>query len=502
MRLTFSAPITAADTGRRTIAGRIVTWGEEGNTSQGPTVFAADSITVPDTVKLHLEHDHTRPVGHAIELTASDAGIEGVFKIAATTAGNDALVEATDGLRDGFSVGVTVDAFEVIGNVYHVTASTLDEVSLVTNPAIDSARVSDVAASEPALEETQTPDEPVEDTPEEGETVDQSTEAVAEVTAAAVPVVEVTSEPFPYRPTVEASFFRDLLNARNDIKASERVNRAQEMLTAAQVSTDVADIIPEAYRPDLYVGQLGTTRPVCDAISSYALANANPFRIPVFDSATGMLDDHVEGTNPTDGELAFDHITVQPVAKSGKYTVSREVVEGSTPGIDQIILTAIREAYAEQSEEYVANIVLTGATAGTAIVGVMDVRANHVQFQSDRKTTADFLLLGGDVYAALAAEIDLSGRPMSPSVAASNAAGTAGRGASALSVDGYESPLVWSIDGGLLGKRSDVAMWESGLRTWRWEEKDGPANIEFAAFGYVAAAVLRGSGLRKFALDV
>ena len=40
---------------------------------------------------------------------------------------------------------------------------------------------------------------------------------------------------------------------------------------------------------------------------------------------------------------------------------------------------------------------------------------------------------------------------------------------------------------------------ESGLRMWRWEEKSGPANIQIAAFGYIVCAVLRATGLLKFA---
>ena len=46
--------VTAADTIKRTITGTIVTWNEQGNTSVGPTVFAADSIEMKP-VKLLLE---------------------------------------------------------------------------------------------------------------------------------------------------------------------------------------------------------------------------------------------------------------------------------------------------------------------------------------------------------------------------------------------------------------------------------------------------------------
>ncbi len=58
---------------------------------------------------MQLEHDRTRPIGKLMDITADDAGIEATFKIAGTIAGDDSLLEAAEGLRDGFSVGVMVD---------------------------------------------------------------------------------------------------------------------------------------------------------------------------------------------------------------------------------------------------------------------------------------------------------------------------------------------------------------------------------------------------------
>ena len=78
--------ITAADSNARTITGKIVTWNEEGNTSVGRTVFAANSIELK-AVKLLLEHDRTRPIGKVMEFTETKDGIEATFKIANTMAG-------------------------------------------------------------------------------------------------------------------------------------------------------------------------------------------------------------------------------------------------------------------------------------------------------------------------------------------------------------------------------------------------------------------------------
>jgi hypothetical protein len=44
MKISFPIEITAADTNKRTISGKIVTWDEQGSTSAGLTVFEKDSI--------------------------------------------------------------------------------------------------------------------------------------------------------------------------------------------------------------------------------------------------------------------------------------------------------------------------------------------------------------------------------------------------------------------------------------------------------------------------
>ena len=112
MKINFPITITAADTNKRTISGTIVSWNEAGNTSAGKTVFAKDSIDFSKPVKLLLEHDKTRPLGKLVDITATDSGLEGLFRLAKTFAADDALEEAATGLRDGFSVGVKINEWK------------------------------------------------------------------------------------------------------------------------------------------------------------------------------------------------------------------------------------------------------------------------------------------------------------------------------------------------------------------------------------------------------
>jgi phage head maturation protease len=84
-----------------------------------------------------------------MDMTLNEDSIDAVFKITNTTAGTDALVEAMEGLRDGFSIELAVDDYIMQKDgTMRVLAGELTGVALVTEPAVRSARVSEVAATE------------------------------------------------------------------------------------------------------------------------------------------------------------------------------------------------------------------------------------------------------------------------------------------------------------------------------------------------------------------
>ena len=506
IELTFAAPITATDRESRILAGQIVPFDRPGNTSRGTVVFATGSIDIPeDGVVLNMEHDRTRPVGKSISLEVTPGGIYGKFSILETTAGSDLLVEASEAVRTGFSIEATIDKYQMKGNTLHVSAARLTGCAAVTSPAYgQDAQITEVAAAET---------EATEATSTEGETA--MTDQVTTVEETTAPAVEASAHPvhagqaivreaFPYTGTNDRSFFADLLASSYDHEARARHDQAKTMLTAAQKSSDVAEIIPEGYRPDLYVGQLGVATPLLDAFQSFGLADARPFRVPRFVSATGMIADHVEGVNPTDGALALEDITVSPSGVSGQYTISREAVLGATPGIDAIIMNSIMQAVATKRETDFATTLLAGATAGTdiaAATATADFLGNILDYQDDRLIDPSILLAGGTLFRLLANEKDGNDRPMNPYYGVGNSNGTLSNAARQLNVAGFGVGRAWALDSAadaLLGLPTDAASWWSGLSSWRWEEVDGPANIRFAAFGLHAYAVLRPAGILKF----
>ena len=141
MKLTMPMLITAADSNSRTISGRIVAFNETASASTGKVVFAKGSIE-PKNVFLNLEHTNQR-IGKTLSMTMDgDRAINASFKISATTAGNDAIVEAMDGLRDGFYIELAVDDYEMQKDgTMKVLSGELTGVALVSEPAVRSARV-------------------------------------------------------------------------------------------------------------------------------------------------------------------------------------------------------------------------------------------------------------------------------------------------------------------------------------------------------------------------
>ena len=192
MKVTTPFTITAADSESRTITGQIVAFDESANASTGKVMFKAGSLQ-PSKVKLNLEHDPSRPIGKTLSMELSPDGksIHATFKISKTTAGTDAIQEAMDGLRDGFSVEANAKDFGYNEDgTMVVNEAELVGVALTHNPAFDSARVSQVAATT---------------APEDSESSTDEAEAQPQQPTEGDVVENTVTEPTAAEPTVEAS---------------------------------------------------------------------------------------------------------------------------------------------------------------------------------------------------------------------------------------------------------------------------------------------------------
>jgi len=367
MRLNIPLTLIAADTESRTISGRVVTWGEEGNTSRGKTIFAAGSIQ-PKDVRLLLEHDRTRPIGRSLEMVATDKGIDAKFKIADTQAGTDSLIEAASGLRDGFSVGIDLLQYDMKGSTLVVEMGELVEISLVTDPAIDSARVDSVAASEEEENKASESSDSESTETTEGDEVDNTVkdEAASADTVEAAKSLTAQDAPRPAFFTAPRIDPSPLAYLSNSIKAAKGDLDAAYYLKAAD-STDNAGLIPTPQGTTLINGISNSERGFIDACSRETLVSTGlSFELPKLTVAPTVATT-AEGTAPSDTGMETEHLSVSIVKMAGQQTYSWELADRSSPEWLSALLTQMEFAYAKATDAYAKAQASSGAGAATSV---------------------------------------------------------------------------------------------------------------------------------------
>jgi HK97 family phage prohead protease len=369
MKLTFEASNIQADEGRRLISGKILPFNDEiGHTNVGKVKFRAGSVKYDDVkkVKFLLEHDSKKPLGRAQSIMAEDDALYATFKVTATSRGNDALIEASEDLRSGLSVGVEVLDSKQVGNVLEVISARLEEVSLVSNPAFKSAEVLEVAASEAEAEEIPTTNEseaPVENTPE----------VVAP--EAETPAVEAS------RPTVTAMAYTkpriEITGAKyleNKIQAALGNEEARQYILAAD-TTDNAGLVPTRQLAEVVNGLSTTIRPSIDAISKGTLPDAGmTFEIPKITVVpTVAIEPEGDAFSDTDQESAFISVDIKKFA--GQQNFSVELMTRTSPVFFDELLRNMVAAKAKAENEYVNGLLISGASLDATTVATYPTAA-------------------------------------------------------------------------------------------------------------------------------
>jgi len=363
--------ITATDSDSRTITGRIVSFEETGNASIGKVQFATNSIEA-QPVLLNLEHDRTRRIGKTLSMEQTDTEITATFKIAQTSAGNDALVEAAEGLRDGFSVEVSFDEYETLKDgTVRILKGELTAVALTSEPAIRSARVESVAATEgEENEDSESTTEDADTQPTtEGDEVDnavttaeavESVEAAQSVTASATAVGRFTT-----KPRIEMTAAKYL---ENKVQAALGNEDARQYVLAADNTTDNAGLVPTRQLAEVINGLSTTIRPSIDAISRGTLPDAGmTFEIPKITVApTVAVTAEDAAFSETDQNAAFVSVDVKKFAGQQKFSV--ELFTRTSPVFYTELLNNMVAAMAKAQNAYVNGLLISGATTDATTV--------------------------------------------------------------------------------------------------------------------------------------
>ena len=264
MELNFSLPreITA-NVAKRTITGLIAPYNEVGFTSAGEVIFKEGAFgdIQASAIKLLTDHEMARPIGKMVSAESTPDGVVATFKLGSSTRATDALIEASEGLKNGLSVGARIVdyATDKDGRMI-VSAATLREVSLVTEPAFAEARVLEVAASATPTEEEK--EEPMSE-PTKDEVVEAApaVEAAAPSVEAAKPTVALAYTK-PRSPIVDSASYLE-----HTLKASFGNEDSRQYVKAADDSTSTNTGLTLAPHMTEFISSTIGIRPAIDAVS-------------------------------------------------------------------------------------------------------------------------------------------------------------------------------------------------------------------------------------------
>ncbi len=520
MQLNFEGQVLAASVETRTIKGLVVPFAKVGNTSAGPVRFEFGAFGDIDAsqIVLNMEHDRTRPLGRGIAGSeeVTPAGISMAFKIAPTGAGNDALVEASEGLRPAFSIEANVGEYVIEKGVMVVSSAKLEAVAHVTNPAFKDAQISQVAACD-SDDQTTEAETPAEDEPQEI-TVDEVTTPVAdEVTAAAVvhaaAPVAYTKPRSPIK--TQAHFLEHSIKAqRGNHESAEWIAHAKAEDAKHLTAADDSFTTNPAFKPIQYVSQVVDNqigaRGAIDAIGTRALPNAGmTVSIPKI-TTSGSVAETAEGAAPSETGIVSAYVDATVKAYKGLQRYSVELFDRADPSFYAAMLDNMRRVYAQATEAAVIAELTAGGTQATATAADVDGIVSFVKTETPAAylatgELATRYIAGTSQWGLLIGAQDSSKRPIFSASQPQNAAGAVGtqslRG-NVMGLDLYVSNKAVSTnidESAFIVVPSSVAIYESPVLQLSTNVVT-TGEIETMLYGYMAVKTITAGGVRRFNL--
>jgi HK97 family phage prohead protease/HK97 family phage major capsid protein len=505
---------------RREISGKIVPMGtgEIGYTNMGGVVFEAGSIDVTDISKIKLlsQHDMKKPVGRMTAAEVRPDGIYATFKLSRSTGGNDALIQAQEGLVSGLSVGAEVLASKPSRDGHIVVSSArLKEVSLVTEPAFKSAQVLEIAAEEVIpVEPTQPESEPqVEDitTPVEAPAVEAAAVEAARPTVVANLQVRERTAPISSAQYLEAS-----------MKAALGDDEARRTVRAADDSTSTNTGLTLPSHLNTFLTDTFSGRPAFEAATRGSLAGIDgmSFTVPRLYTNASTADvaptvaDTNEGSAPSETGMTSAYDTISINKFSGLQRVSFELVDRSSPAFMELMMAELRKAYEKATDAaLLAAFIADGTTAATTAATAAGLQSfvsveGAAAYKGTGGDFANKLVASTDQWAAIAGYADSTGRALySAQGATQNASGNAVATSVVGGVLGTDLIVDHNISASGIVDNSAFLVAPSSVYTWESPTTQLRVNvltsgeIEINLYGYLAIYLAKsGKGVRKFNL--
>ena len=427
---TSKVTIAAAegDTPSRIIEGVAVPYNVIATVSGGEQVmFLPGSLPVDGKAPRLLEsHDGSRIIGIVTARMDDEEEMRYAARISATKQGDDVIELIKDGALDSVSVGVDpIDAEYNADGVLVISKATWRELSIVAEPAFEGATIDSIAAAKVTINESET-------------TMSDKIEQVETPAAAPKTPIWAESRKGPSRlPSMSewvSAYVQggDKLAAVNRMIADHQAYHNPITATAGDIiTTDTPGLLPVPVVGPVYTN-INYLRPVVSNIGARAmpLASGKTFNRPEITTHTSVAQQTTELTALSSTTLVVSSNIVTRLVFGGTVLVSEADVDWSDPASVDIILQDLAGQYADATDNYAADQLLSNTSASIGpqdwtspeeVIAGIYTAARTISLTSNILPTHMFV----DPYrwTALGTLTDTSGRPLFPSVAPYNALG-------------------------------------------------------------------------------
>jgi HK97 family phage prohead protease len=465
----------------RQITGLAVPWNVKATLSGGESVIFLEGSLPEDgpMPKLLEYHDDTRVIGRVTERVSTSEGMMFVAKLSATRAADDALALLADGALDSVSVGAIPTKFKRLSDgTLEVSQARFVELSVVTQPAYESAQIFSVAASSP--EEEVSDEEEVIPNPTPTSEEDEMSEAIE----AAVPTapIQYASPKREFKlPTAAEYMVKFLAGGSEFAEFNQRIVASAPNVT----STDAPGLLPVPIISPIYNNFVANYRPLITAMGVRQMPNSGKVFIrPKVVTNTTIGASNGELVALDQGTFVVDDIQITKALYGGYVNLSEESMDFTSPEVLGALIDDMARIYANATDIAACATFEAGVTQTEALTSA-SVPADWVTFiynsaeqilTNSNGNLPNVLIMSPAYYASLGALVDDAGRPLFPNVGPQNAFGTT----AASNFNGNAFGLNLVVDRNLTnGAGKEVYVGDStGFEAW--EQQRGAVSVELS----------------------
>ena len=291
---------------------------------------------------------------------------------------------------------------------------------------------------------------------------------------------------------------------------------SRRVLTFADdsTSTNTGLTLPQTIQNE-FITNTFATRPAIDAIGVRSLDGISgmSYNIPTMIGGTApTVADTNEGSAPSETGMTSSYQTVTINKFAGLQRVSWELMERSLPSFGELMLRELQKAYAKATDTAVIAALTSGGTAATATAGTIAGLQSYIATEAP----AAYIGTGGEYatelvassawWSALLNAVDGSSRPLFPTLGPINTPGQASAQSASANVFGTNFRVDHNIATAGLIDESAFLIAPGAVEIRETPTTELRVNVltsgelEVSLHGYLAVAVIKPLGVRRFNL--